>query len=207
MRKEIIALAPNWSQVLEKLNEFPLVFPSEIKVVEHLTKNPTDFRGALQKIEEQVVLWVSALASLLYNRKVSSYIIAGIEPPKRLPLFLSFDKNDWLPYSDDLEGAGVFPPNLNNLRPFPRITLMHKDIETKDHADILGAEVVPEGIIVNFTLGKGEYATTFLSHFVTLLNGKPSDDTTESVIDIKEKLNQTSLAETLKYFEALNQPK
>ncbi|MDB5194555.1 MAG: tRNA pseudouridine13 synthase [Parcubacteria group bacterium] len=206
-RREIIALLPDWAAVLEKLREFPLVFPSEIKVVEHVVNRPGDFAGALQKIEEQVVLWVSAVASLLYNRTISAHIMAGMEPPKRLPLFLSFDKNDWLPYADDLEGAGIFPPNLNTLRPFPKVSLMHKEIETKDHADIHATEVIPEGIIVNFTLGKGEYATTFLSHFITLLNGRAPEGTGDNIIDTKQILGQGDSSSVLEYFKELNQPK
>lgn len=206
-RKEIISLAPDWSAVLEKLQEFPLVFPSEIKVVSHLRENPNDFLGALRKIEDQVVLWVSAVASLLYNRRLSSYVMAGIEPPATLPLFLSTDKNDWLPYSEDLEAVGIFPPDFNNIRAFRSISLVHKDISTKDHAEISGAEVIPEGIAVKFALHKGEYATTFLSHFVTLLGGKAPEDINKKIIDVKEVLGDKDIKETLEYFQDLNNPK
>ncbi|KND48604.1 MAG: tRNA pseudouridine13 synthase [Parcubacteria bacterium C7867-005] len=205
-RKEIISLAPNWGMVLERLNEFPLIFPSEIKVVEHLVDKPQDFVGALLKIEEQVNLWVSALASYLYNRKISSYIMAGIEPPKSLPLFTSADKNDWLPYADDMESVGIFPPNWNNLRPFRSIIITKRDIMTKDRPEIFGVEVVNEGIIVSFSLGKGEYATTFLSHFLNLLNGKPENLHTE-IVDTKKVLGEGDSEKTLDYFQSVNLPK
>lgn len=202
-RKEIVDLCPDWKKVLEKLEEFPLVFVSETKIVRHLLDNPTDFVGALLKVEEQVVLWVSAVASLLYNRKVSSYVLAHMEPPEFLPLFLSSDKNDWLPYTDDLEEVGIFPPDFRNIRAFRNISLQHKDIKTKDHARVDGAEVIPEGIVVRFTLGKGEYATTFLSHFVNLLGGKVQDDIIGNVIDTKQILGDET-SETLQYFKDLN---
>jgi tRNA(Glu) U13 pseudouridine synthase TruD len=203
-RKEIISHAPDWNKVLEELNEFPLIFPSEIKVVNHLVSHPTDFAGALQRVEEQVVLWVSAVASLLYNRRISSYIMTGMEPPEFLPLFLSEDKNDWLPYQEDLEEVGIFPPNLNNLKHFRNISTQHKDIKTKDVAEIHSAEITDEGLAVSFTLGKGEYATTFLSHFITLLGGKVPEDITEVPIDVKKSLGEESSEETLKYFKDLN---
>lgn len=203
-RKEIIALLPDWNAVLNKLSEFPLIFPSEIKVVEHLVSNPGDFKGALQKIEEQVMLWVTAVASLLYNRKISSYIMAGMEPPFTLPLFLSTDRNAWLPYAEDLKDVGLFPPNFNNLRPFPKVAINHRDLKTRDKANIEKAEVTSDGLAVRFTLGKGEYATTFLSHFVTLLGGKIPEDINSEVIDTKKILGENSMIETLKYFAELN---
>jgi TruD family tRNA pseudouridine synthase len=203
-REKIVALAPDWQMVLEKLNEFPLVFPSEIKIVEHLVNHPTDFRGALQKVEDQIMLWVSAVASLLYNRKLSAYLIAKMEPPATLPLFLSTDQNDWLPYSDDLEEVGIFPPDFNNIRAFPKISLLHRDIKTKDDVEIYSTEVTDEGIVIQFSLGKGEYATTFLSHFVNLLSGKIPEDMVTNIVDTKEVLKSGNSRETLEYFKELN---
>jgi TruD family tRNA pseudouridine synthase len=204
LRKEIIALAPDWKSVLGKLEELPLIFPSEIKVVRHLVDHPQDYLGALLKIEEQIVLWVSAVASLLYNRKLSSYIMAGIEPPKTLPLFLSLDKSDWEPYVEDLESIGLFPLNFRNISPFRNISLKHKDITTKDHAEVHAAEIIPEGIAVNFSLGKGEYATTFLSHFVTLLGGEIPENIKADIVNIKKILHQGDLGTILERFADLN---
>ena len=203
-RQEIIRPAPDWSAVLERLREFPLTFPSEIKVVEHLANRPIDFAGALQKIEEQVTLWVSAVASLLYNRKISAHLLAGIKPPQTLPLFLSPDKNDWLPYAEDLADVGISPPNFNNLRPFRSVAIRHRDIKTKDMAEIHATEVIPEGIVIEFSLGKGEYATTFLSHFVNLMSGKVPSDIKGELVDVKLALGERPITETLKYFEKLN---
>jgi tRNA(Glu) U13 pseudouridine synthase TruD len=207
LRKEIIALAPAWDKVLLRLKEFPLVFPSEIKTVDHLVARPGDFAGALAKIEEQVMLWVSALASLLYNRVLSSYVMAGMKPPKTLPFLLSPDKNDWLPYADDLGSAGLLPLNLGNLRPFRSIMPKHRDIETIDHAQIYKVEIAPEGLAVQFELGKGEYATTFLSHFVTLLGGKIPESISTETIDTKKALFGEDISSTLEYFAELNRQK
>ncbi|MBX4195935.1 tRNA pseudouridine(13) synthase TruD [Candidatus Parcubacteria bacterium] len=204
MRKGIIALAPDWAAVLLKLKEFPLVFPSEIKVVEHLVQKPGDFAGALQKIEDQVMLWVSAVSSLVYNRKLSAYIMAGVKPPRTLPLFLSPDRNDWLPYADDLEGVGIFPPDFNNLRYFRSIMLKHREIETVDQAEIHKADIISEGIVIQFTLGKGEYATTFLSHFVTLLGGKIPEDMSGNIVDVKKALGEGDTSNVLETFKELN---
>ncbi|MBX4189162.1 tRNA pseudouridine(13) synthase TruD [Candidatus Parcubacteria bacterium] len=207
MRKEIAKLIPNWARVLEALKEFPLVFPSEIKVVEHLIEHPTDFVGALVRIEEQVMLWVSALASLVYNRKLSAYIMAGVKPPRTLPLLLSPEKNDWLPYIDDLEGIGLFPPNFDNLRRFRSIQLKHREIETIDRPEIYAAEIIPEGLAIQFSLGKGEYATTFLSHFVNLLGGKVPNDIQKEVIDTQNVLGAPHGKDTLDHFAQFNIPK
>jgi TruD family tRNA pseudouridine synthase len=204
LRREIIALAPDWQAVLERLKEFQLIFPTEIKIVSHLAQNPTDFAGALARVEEQVMLWASALASLLYNRKLSAYLMSGVKPPRTLPLFLSDDKNDWLPYSDDLEDIGLFPLDFSTLRPFRSIRLNHREVETVDHAAIHAAEIVPEGLIVQFTLGKGEYATTFLSHFVNLLSGKVPEDIDTTIVNTKNILKEENVLDTLEFFRQLN---
>ncbi|MBX4200374.1 tRNA pseudouridine(13) synthase TruD [Candidatus Parcubacteria bacterium] len=207
MREDIISLAPNWEKVLEKLNEFPLVFPTEIKIIQHLVKSPGDFSGALRQVEEQVMLWISALASMLFNRKLSAYAMAKIKPPHSLPLFLSPDRNDWLPYSEDLEGLNLFPPEWNNLRPFRSIQLRHREVETMDRAEIHEADITDEGIVVQFTLGKGEYATTFLSHFVNLMTGMKPEEISENIIDVKSALKIGEIKKTLDYFSQLNKTK
>ena len=80
----------------------------------------------------------------------------------------------------------------------------HRDLETKDKAEIHSAEVVPEGIVVSFTLNKGEYATTFLPHFINLLNGKAPEDLDKNILDTKESLGQENIENVLEYFENLN---
>jgi TruD family tRNA pseudouridine synthase len=203
-RKLTISYFPDWNRILEELKTFPIIFMSEIKVVKHLVSHPGDFVGALRQIEDQVSLWVQAVASLLFNRKISSYLMAGIEPPKTLPFFMSPDKNDWLPYAEDLEDAGIFPPDFSPTRPFRTIMINHRDLHTTDKAEILGADITSEGLIISFALGKGEYATTFLSHFVDLLNGHVPESITDSIIDSKAILGEEPGQVTLDYFEQLN---
>lgn len=79
--------------------------------------------------------------------------------------------------------------------------LKHKDIETKDQAHIHAVEIVPQGIAINFSLGKGEYATSFLSHFVNLLGGEVPEGIDKEVVDVKKILGNKSAQQTLEYFK------
>lgn len=207
IRESLIPLIPDWSAVEAVLAQLPMIFANELKVVRYLKANPTDALGALQTIPEQVNLWVYALGSLLYNRQLSSYIEAGMNPPAELSLFLSKDKNDWLPYADDLEAFGIFPPNLDFLRPFPAIQTRGAKVKTKDHVEIHGSTATSEGIIVEFSLGKGEYATTFLSHIMNLITGEPGNGISDEKIDTRKALGGESLEDTFKYFESVSHSK
>ena len=128
-------------------------------------------------------------------------------PPAKLPLFLSNDRADWLPYEDMLVADRIFPPQFRNLRMFPAIQMRKRDVSTRERAEVAAAELVPEGIVFRFSLSKGQYATTFLSHLFTLVSGKAPEDTRKEKVDTREALGEGSLAPTLEYFKDVIRPK
>lgn len=190
----------DWKKVHEVLAPFPIIFRHELCLVNHLETAPEDYVGALQTIPDQISLWIYALASRYFNERISRSIVGNEDLPERLPFFLSFDKNDWLPYEKEMKRDGIFPPPFQNLKPFPGIQMRHRETPTKDRAKILGVEAVDQGLILSFELSKGQYATTFLSHLFNLVSGKPPEFLATEVCDIKEALGESSIGETLDYF-------
>lgn len=199
-REGIAKAIPNWAAVLEILSDLPLIFGNEIKIVKHLIHSPNDFLGALKTIGEQVTFWVYGLSAYLYNRRLSSFLKAEVSPPEEISLFLSRDKNDWLQYSEDLENLGIFPPAFEMLRHFPQIQIKGVSVKTTDSVEIHCADIVDEGMILEFSLGKGEYATTFLSHLVNLVSGFPPADLMTDRIDTKTAIEKGNLNEIFEYF-------
>ena len=198
----------NWKKIKIMMSTFPLIFQNELKVISYLEKNPRDFGGALFQIPEQITLWLYALSSWLFNKKLSSYIKNKKEPPQKLPLFLSQDKRDWLFYKDFLEKLKIFPPPLHNLRLFSSyIQFKKREINTKEQVKINQVEIIKEGVVLDFFLPKGVYATTFLAHLFCLVSGKPPEEISDKAIDIKAILGKKPLTKTLEYFREVIHPK
>jgi len=206
LRKKIKENFGSWEKIEEILNPLPLMFKNELKIVSYLKNHPTDFVGALSQIPQQITLWVFALSSWLFNYKLSALIKTKKPIPEKLPLFLSFDKNDWKIYENFLSKLGIYPPPFENLKPFPFIQIRKREIKTKEKAQIKKVKIVKEGVILNFFLPKGVYATTFLCHLFRLLSGPPPKEIQQTPIDLKESLGEKSLRETLNYFQDVISP-
>jgi len=206
IREEIKKDLGDWNKIEKTINFFPLIFENELKVVSYLKKNPQDYIGALQEIPEQVKLWVFAYASLLFNKNLSFYLKEKRKMPLNLPLILSKDKNDWLAYYDFLKEDGILSMPLKNLRPFNFIQWKKRRIKTREMPEIKDVKIIPEGVVFNFILPKGCYATTFLSHFFELCWGLPLDGISDKEIDIKEILGKGSVKELLKRFKEVIYP-
>lgn len=201
LREGIKKNIDNWGKIEEIMAPFPLVLQNELKVVRYLKNNPRDYVGALKQIPEQIQLWIFAYASLLFNRKISEYIHDGKLLPEKLPLILSTDKNDWLPYYDFLAEDGISSMPLANLKPFSDIQWKKREIKTREQVKIHKVEIVPEGIVLSFSLPKGCYATTFLAHFFQLTTGLPPKDISDKIVDTKEVLNEGSLKDLIEKFK------
>ena len=202
LRKEIEKLWGKWEAIEEVLELFPLTFRDESKVINYLIKNPTDFLGAINQIPRVLQLWLTSFAALLFNKLLSSYSGIGKTPPETLPLVLSEKKKDWLVYKDLLNQAGVFSTifALKNLQPFPFIVLKEREQKTIEKVKILSQRIIPQGVILQFVLSKGCYATTFLSQLFNLVSGNLPKNFSNLPIDTKANLNQPSLEEILNKF-------
>ncbi|MFZ3031713.1 MAG: tRNA pseudouridine(13) synthase TruD [Candidatus Moraniibacteriota bacterium] len=190
----------DWQAILDLITPFPIIFRHELRLVRYLKDHPGDFSGALGQLSDQIVLWVYALASRYFNETVSTLAQSGSPLPSELPLFLSFNKKSWTPYESQLRRDGIFPPPFQNLKPFPFLQMRDRSVPTTDRPIILGVQACNQGLILSFELGKGQYATTFLSHLINLISGKPPEYLDTIQIDTKKNLNQGSIAETLAYF-------
>jgi len=202
LRKEIEKLWGKWEAIEEVLELFPLTFRDERTVVNYLIKNPTDFLGAINQIPRVLQLWLTSFTALLFNKLLSSYSGMGKTPPEALPLVLSERKGDWLIYKDLLNQVGVFSTTfaLKNLKPFPFIVLKKREQKTIEKVKILSQKIIPEGVILQFVLSKGCYATTFLSQLFNLASGNLPKNFSNLPIDTKANLNQPSLEEILNKF-------
>jgi len=163
----------DWEDLYKIFEKLPYSMRYELSVLDHLIKNPDDYTGALNTIQDQVRLWVYAYASYLFNSLLSYYATNGKECPKQLPLVLSMGKADQAPYKAFLEADGVPEDFGKNLRPFPYIRLTHRTVNAQFEPAIHGIKSMPEGIVISFSLDKGSYATTFLAHLFTLTGGLP----------------------------------
>jgi tRNA(Glu) U13 pseudouridine synthase TruD len=207
MRKKMDASFGRWDEIQKMIEPLPLMFRHEQRLVNHLAAHPGDYAGALKMIPEQITLWMYALSSLLFNQYISNCLMRGDEPPAQLPFFLSHERAAYEPYRDMLEALGMYPPPFNNLKPFPQVQVRTRYAETKDTADIRNAEVIDEGVVLEFELGKGQYATTFLSHLFNLAGGKLPDTFSKNRVDSKAVLGEEPLAPVLQNFTEVIHPK
>lgn len=208
IRKNLAEHFGNWQACREILAPMTVSFHSEIKMLEYLKKNSADFAGALQQIPEQVQLWVFAYPSLFFNRKISQCIRDHNAVPKQLPLLLSRDQSDWQQYSDFLQEDGMpIMPKKGLLKPFPFIMQRKRIANTKEIAQIHDMKILPEGVALSFTLPKGCYATSFLSHMFELVSGVPPLNISTNRVDVKEALDQPNMQNILERFKEIIVPK
>jgi len=190
----------DWTALEELIASFPIIFRHELKLVHYLKDHPDDFAGALAAISDQTVLWVYALASRYFNERLSALAASGTPLPATLPLMLGFNKKSWAPYEAELKRDGIFPPPFENLKPFPFLQIRDRSLPTSDRPTVLGVQACEQGLVLSFELGKGQYATTFLSHLCNLVSGKPPEYLNAERIDTKKTLSEGSILETLAYF-------
>ncbi len=202
LRGEIEAKFGQWAEIKKLLEPYPIMLAHENKVVDHLLKNPEDYAGALASIPDQITLWMYALASLFFNQKISFNIERNQEPPDRLPFFLSNDKADWDVYRATLQKYELYPPPFKNLRPF-QVLLKKRDAQTKDRAKIIKGEVTDKGLLLQFELGKGQYATTFLSHLFNLTAGKLPEKISRERLDTKALVGDLPIAPVIERFASV----
>ena len=202
LRKEIEKIWGDWLEIEKIIEFFPNTFQDERAIISHLVENPQDFIGALNQIPRVVQLWLNSFASLLYNKKLSSFLKQNKKPPSTIPSVISPERGDWLLYEDYLKEFSLFSQTfvLKNLQPFKEINVRHRDQKTVEKAQVLNCKVIPQGAILNFNLPKGCYATTFLSHLFNLVSGALPKKFSNLPIDTKANLKQQSLEEILNKF-------
>jgi TruD family tRNA pseudouridine synthase len=172
VRRALLALWGDWAAMLAYVEaQVPYdVFQAERAALVYLVDHPGDFLGVLKLDPRQTQMWVYAFGSKLFNEYVSRAAAAGAVP-RELPTILSPDRNDTALYRKLFEAEGVWPPTWPSLRDFPHIQRRRQTTPTTIPVTFSSVDVVPEGIKLQFTLQKGGYATTFLSHLFNLRGG------------------------------------
>ncbi len=192
---------PDIKKIIEPYEE---IMSQEVLLLNYLCKNPQDFIGALKLIPEQVQLWIYALNSFCFNHKISSSIKYNKRLPLNIPFFLSNDQKDINYYKDELTALDIFPPPFKHLNHFPFIHRIHRENPTFVKAQDLIIQNKPQGSLVSFTLPKGAYATTLLSHFTNIISGEPSNLISHEHIESNELTTKIERINTLEYFKKIN---
>lgn len=139
--------------ILNKVNDYfeeggieriPKVFWYEKRMLHHLARYPNDFAGALRRIPKKIrTLYVHAYQSHLFNEQLKQAIRENQVP-------------------DTLSIPGFTIPKMPELRTFlitRRTYLKPRDFTT--------LKITDSEAIIRFTLAKGEYASTLLSHLIS----------------------------------------
>jgi len=208
-RMEVEKSWGNWEEIESILDFFPLTFQNELRMVRYLVQNPTDFAGALNQIPRQVSIWIDSFGSLLFNKRLYFDIRENREPTPTYPL-LSQEKKSWIFYKELLGQTGIFSLThaYKNLQPFLYVIRKTGGVrKTKEKVEIINYKVLPMGVILNFNLPKGCYATSFLSHLFNLVSGIIPKKFSNLPIDTKGNIGKNSLEDILNMFsDVVNLP-
>jgi tRNA pseudouridine13 synthase len=161
----------DWKAMREIAEHFPFTLRDEIRVLDALIRAPEKTRAALAVIQDQVKLWVYAYGSWLMNRHLSSMVESGQEMPRELRLPLT--PSGPLPeYASMMEQDGTVRYR-DALSSYPYVSTSTKGIPSMIIPTDLSALRVPQGWIIRFSLGRGAYATSCLSHLFRFYEGLP----------------------------------
>ncbi len=201
LRKEAEKVYPDWRKIQKIYEEFPYSFFNELRVIEYLNNDPDNFIGALIKIEDQTQLWVYAYSSWIFNKYLSQYSETKGCIDEEFPISLSDNPKDYKIYKKYL----VEDKTLNfvrNLYPFKFIQLKKRLIPARIFPKDIDYRVFEGGVLINFSLPRACYATTFLSNLFELSQGLPIPDwVSTKEIDPKEILEQGSIKEIKEIFK------
>ncbi len=191
----------NWEAIIKLFEPLPYTFYYELRMLNFLKEFRHDYVGALRAIPEMTQMWIYAYTSFLTNKILSSYVATGQEPPSEIPLALSREPADMAPYQQYLESDKVAADFYKELSRLEFIKFAHRTIPSKIRPKINGFEVLPEGVVIDFNLNKGAYATTFLSHIFTLVESLPVPGWVQTKqYDLKNLLGTGSVENTLGHF-------
>ncbi|MBL8030100.1 MAG: tRNA pseudouridine(13) synthase TruD [Candidatus Doudnabacteria bacterium] len=186
----------NWTAMKKVFMGFPFSMRNELLMLDYLIENGKDYQGALKQVPEQIAIWVQAFSSFLFNKMLSKYALEGQTPPNVLPIASSNIREERELYGKWIKEERVPMGFDDHLKPF-YLHIQYKSIKipTKIYPKIHSFQVVPEGLVVSFTLDKGAYATTFLSHLFRLY-GIESENIKDITYDIKALLKNGNSVET-----------
>ncbi|MFA4833430.1 MAG: tRNA pseudouridine(13) synthase TruD [Patescibacteria group bacterium] len=201
LRKSAEEKYPGWGKMMEIYEKFPYSFFNELKALEYLKNNPNNFIGALIEINDQTKLWVFAYSSWLFNKFLSDYSKINGCVKEEFPILFSSNPEDYKSFKKYLIEDGTLD-FAKNLYPFKFIQLKKRLISGRIFPEDINYKIFNGGAVINFSLPKACYATTFLSNLFELTVGLPIPEwvNTEE-IDPKEIIGQGSIAEVKEKFK------
>ncbi len=193
VREAFTNLYGDWDEMMKIAKQLPYSLHQEIMVLEQLQKDPLKTRLALGQIRDQVKLWIYAYGSWLVNRYLSRAVEQGLDVPDEIPLPLS-TKGPRAEYREFMINDGTMN-YLQGLQAFPYVQASDKTLPTKMVPGGLTWVQIPGGWVLRFSLGKGAYATSFLSHAFQLYEGLPVPEWVQGdEVDSFEKIGDGSFA-------------
>lgn len=201
LKKEGEAVYPDYGKVIEIFEGLPYSFFQELKVLNYLKDNPNDFIGALREIKDSITMCVYAYASLLFNKHLSVYAKTKGCVDEAFPLLISDHPEDYGIYKDFLREDGT-EDFLNNIRRLKFIYVTRRTCPGRVFPKNIRFKTFDGGVVINFYLSKGSYATTFLSNLFEVHEGSPIPEWVKrNEIDAKKLLGQGSLDELKEIFK------
>lgn len=195
IRKQAEKEYPNWKKIHELFNELPYSFFNENRLLSFMENDPKNFIGGLIEIKDQTLFWTYAYSSWLFNKHLSEYASQNGCTDEEFPIF-----ND-----DQAASAKIYQKYLTEdeiinvkktLYPFKFIQFKDRFIKGRIQVNDINFKIIKGGAVLNFSLPKGCYATTFLMNLFELHQGQPIPDWVDTtIIDPKEVLGRGSLKE------------
>lgn len=191
--------APDWVSVKEVFKDFPTILRTEHRLLDALIKNNGDMVKALSEIKDQTQIWAYAFASLLFNN------LASVRNDEILPLCLTLNSRVHDLYRKIYEIIKIRPEDFKNIKVFPFITLTDRRVDVYIKPQIKKVEVIEGlGVVMQFVLPKGVYATTFLSCFFNLISASEDMDVNKELKDIKSLIGDESFSSVFEMFKKIS---
>ena len=201
LKKQAEKLYPEYSEIIKIFEKLPYSFFQELTVLKYLENNLADYVGALLEIKDSITICIYAYSSLLFNKYLSLYSKERGCTNETFPLLLSNDRADHKIYQSFLieDKTDNF---LENLKPLRHIYFKPRQLAARIFLKNINYKLFNGGVVINFFLPKGAYATTFLSNIFELHEGAPVPEwVSDNEIDVKEMLGQGSLEELKTIFK------
>lgn len=201
LKKQGEKLYPDYKGVIKLFEQLPYSFFQELRILDYLVNNPTDYVGALMEIKDSITICIYAYSSLLFNKYISLYSKEKGCTNETFPLLLSDDRADHKIYKKFLDEDKTVN-FLENLRPLKHLFFKPRQLAARIFLKNIKYKFFNGGVIINFFLPRGAYATTFLSNIFELHEGAPMPEWVNGdEIDAKEMLGQGSLKTLREYFK------
>ena len=173
LRERLASVYGDWRRMKEIMTPFPYTFSRELVVVEKLIEDPKKTQNALRSIKDALRLYIRGYTSWVVNRTLSLHARSGAPLPDELVLPFSEGAEGEEPYRGFFQEDGV-TDFRSALQPFASfVNFRRATLRTRVVPVVHRVTKVDQGVVFDFSLGKGSYATTFLMYLYRLYEGEP----------------------------------